>query len=457
MPTPRPRGLVLFGVALAALLTVLYIGVRVARTFLWFGPPPQPANYAGQLHELARASAGLEGPSVHDAWPIYQKAIDLAVDAEAAVTGAEVRQSDGTLRFTTDYSAPANRPTESDAARQARLVFEEHDTRGLPGILDQLGAQPAAVRPPWTTGGLLSRPTHDLNAARALVRALTARFTLAYRAGDDEEALAHLRRGLAIARIAGRQGSLIEHLSGVAAATHLLQAVREEVAARRPSEAAARQMLALVVPDPVAPIDKALEADRIIGLDTLYAMLPDSRVRAASRGAQMERLDEVYAVLIPYARQSRIERDPKAAAKISSLMAGGTPSLAAADMLVPAISKALQTDDQWRALHAGTVLMLAIEAHAAAHGAPPASLGELAPAILPELPRDPYSGSGFVYRVLPSVPGQGSAGHGYVLYSVGADGTDDGGKTHDKGTYAAFTADGAGYDCIINAPRPPRK
>ena len=42
------------------------------------------------------------------------------------------------------------------------------------------------------------------------------------------------------------------------------------------------------------------------------------------------------------------------------------------------------------------------------------------PDYLPEVPKDPFSGKELVYRVTPT---------GYLLYSVGVDGKDDGGKS----------------------------
>jgi hypothetical protein len=62
---------------------------------------------------------------------------------------------------------------------------------------------------------------------------------------------------------------------------------------------------------------------------------------------------------------------------------------------------------------------LAIERYRRVHGgATPATLGELAPAFLDRLPVDPLSGKVLLYRSAPDA---------YIVYSVGADGVDNGG------------------------------
>jgi len=54
------------------------------------------------------------------------------------------------------------------------------------------------------------------------------------------------------------------------------------------------------------------------------------------------------------------------------------------------------------------------------HGKPPARLDDLVPAYLKTVPQDPFSGKPLVYR---------PQGTNWLLYSVGPDRVDDGGKT----------------------------
>jgi hypothetical protein len=62
---------------------------------------------------------------------------------------------------------------------------------------------------------------------------------------------------------------------------------------------------------------------------------------------------------------------------------------------------------------------LAVERFRHRRGRLPASLTEIAPEFLEKLPADPFDGAPLRYRVL---------SQGYILYSVGRDGHDDGGR-----------------------------
>ncbi|MFO1093257.1 MAG: hypothetical protein U0992_08070 [Planctomycetaceae bacterium] len=69
-----------------------------------------------------------------------------------------------------------------------------------------------------------------------------------------------------------------------------------------------------------------------------------------------------------------------------------------------------------------TRIGFALAAHQREHGAYPASLSELAPGILAEVPVDPCGGGAYIYK-----PADG----GFLLYSVGANLQDDGGRSFD--------------------------
>ncbi len=75
------------------------------------------------------------------------------------------------------------------------------------------------------------------------------------------------------------------------------------------------------------------------------------------------------------------------------------------------------------------------------HRSYPASLAELVPAYLDEVPKDPFSGDDFRYQ--PQLDS-------YVLYGVGPNRRDDGGRA---------AGDGAGADDIVIriTPTPPKQ
>jgi hypothetical protein len=97
----------------------------------------------------------------------------------------------------------------------------------------------------------------------------------------------------------------------------------------------------------------------------------------------------------------------------------GAPELTRA-LLTPAWhDKAFVSFQTGQARLRCAAVALAVERYRLAHGAWPASLGDLTPGLLPSVPLDPFDGKPLRFRRLAD---------GVVVYAVGPDGTDDGGE-----------------------------
>ena len=70
-----------------------------------------------------------------------------------------------------------------------------------------------------------------------------------------------------------------------------------------------------------------------------------------------------------------------------------------------------------------TKLAFALAAYRADHGSYPAKLADLKPKYVAEVPQDIFSAAELHYK---------PDGAGYLLYSVGVNGKDDGGRTMDE-------------------------
>ncbi len=103
---------------------------------------------------------------------------------------------------------------------------------------------------------------------------------------------------------------------------------------------------------------------------------------------------------------------------------------------VPNLTKPMRTHFENEARYIALRTALAIERHRLAHeGRMPWSLEELVPAYLPAVPHDLFDNQPLRFNLLPI---------GYVLYSLGADGVDDGGleKTNNATKYdVTFTVE----------------
>jgi hypothetical protein len=106
-------------------------------------------------------------------------------------------------------------------------------------------------------------------------------------------------------------------------------------------------------------------------------------------------------------------------------------------LLMPAIQKVQQAGDRAEQIQRNLHVAFALAAHKQEQGNYPAKLEALAPKYLPQVPGDLFSGKGLIYR---------PAGKGYLLYSVGANGKDEGGRTYDD--------DPAGDDLVVRMPLP---
>ena len=82
---------------------------------------------------------------------------------------------------------------------------------------------------------------------------------------------------------------------------------------------------------------------------------------------------------------------------------------------------------------------LAVRSYQAERGVPPTDLAQLVPKYLQRIPSDPFSGRSMIYR---------RQGTQWLLYSVGEDGVDDGGKPVARPGAAA----GAKGDIFYNSP-----
>ena len=102
-------------------------------------------------------------------------------------------------------------------------------------------------------------------------------------------------------------------------------------------------------------------------------------------------------------------------------------------LFVTALSKTVIKEASNIAILRTTIAAIAIERFRLARGQLPENLSELVPQFLPTVPSDPFAGAPLRYHRIAK---------GYVIYSVGADGRDDGGrekptdwKSSDKTTY----------------------
>lgn len=105
------------------------------------------------------------------------------------------------------------------------------------------------------------------------------------------------------------------------------------------------------------------------------------------------------------------------------------------------------SEDQEEIDRVATPLLLAIERYKVVNGRYPAALADLVPGQLAALPIDPWGGKPFGYKLLDA--SKDEQHRGFLLYTFGRDGTDDGG-VGSKPPWDALHGLGTPSDYIIN-------
>lgn len=289
--------------------------------------------------------------------------------------------------------------------------------------------------------------------------------------GRGVQAAVPFENDLALGIAALRTPMFIGRLMGSAIAQQPFWSVKEWIASHGMDEATAmafgraldRQRAA------VPPISFTLEGERLWALGTIDLAFandgvdpPDPRVdpnvaamvaKGAEREPNAEAIDAFYSALQEWAAKPvRTRRAMDDTLKQMKARMEKKAPLAA--YMLGASQRGVRASDHTRCSFDGMRLMLALEAYKARHGAYPQALAALAPEFIDAVPDDPFAPDGaWRYRLVEAgevsreAPG---VKMGYVLYSVGYDGKDNGGRETGSLPKALYPG-AAGTDFVVNA------
>jgi hypothetical protein len=459
----RPRN-VLLVVLLVAVGLVVY-AVAWALT----AEPEPTVDYGKRLETLtARAQ-----PPGENAWPYLVEAARImeAVRAELAEEGLDF---------------------DDDSPEGLEIIRRAITRLRAGGAFDQLalaGRCPNAVRPrpSLDEGSLLSSLMPELAHLRMLSQARVASMELAIADGAVADAVEAFDQVLVMAGTCSDQATFIEQLVGWSIASLALERLRNAVLEHPMDAKTLRRFLdRLDARTPLGDAALGLEGERLAFLDVVQRTHSDNghgsgRVIPKAAGQFVdttgygppgrptgdspriinllgfilptrrdltEKADAYYDDMIRRSRLSYIRRHDEPTEPDASVEQLG-PRYFLLNMLIPAVSRFLDRADIAQCMVDGSSLLLAVEGYRAEHGECPPALAALVPEWIESVPDDPFSESPYVYRLVP-----GDAG-GYLLYSVGADGRDDGGAGDPQEPQTALTEHGIGQDFVFNQPRPP--
>ena len=501
LPRPFGRFTAIASVATAATLFTAAVaghapGKEVTPTDPTSSPKPAGAAAAkpaepdlvDQFHAILLEQAGTPpagGPAAaDDCFALLSRAIAQFEAAAIAAVGAQ----DGKGVFIQGVWEPADKePTDPDLVRQyglGRKVMQHAAGSECWATLDTLAATRHFVflKPPAD----LSKPLIlNLPGLRKLARACRAMMFLASSRGDDASLIRHLRHGLALARFADHDGTLIGRDYAESVEYLMLEELLFILSERQLPSATLDQILEVFSAQPAFPPEhwhlRLLSIElRFIGSQLLTpegtprADAPPEKLAAlfgldASEGTEKsladqfrerypnplslsEQFSQITAAMDSFGRVIAVPRP----SRTKSLSPDAIKGLITArrNPLANLISYAwkpirLDMHDRHLAFRNGTLAVLSLEQFRAANGKLPGSLAE---AKLPDA-ADPYSGLSFKYRL--TDPAKEPGGRRYVVYSVGLDGKDDEGKVDPQCLHCdnALRPYGSGQDFIINRPR----
>ncbi len=343
-----------------------------------------------------------------------------------------------------------------EAARRERCYFALVTRADVTPRPDLMSNQLLGLQPSRMLGCAL--------AARSMLHAGEGRFEEAWR-----DALACHRLG----RLIGQSGSNVEGLVGIAVECITCKATAALIERFRPDRARLASIAAELrrLPAPGDIAEKVDTSERFIVLDMgryleqkglkvlaseytnvwpLGDLLPvdmgeamrtvnrwqDDTVAALRAPTRDERLALLRAIA---AREAAIPSRTTGVRFVLSSLCGDARHRGrqlgelAISRMTPNTDKIMNAYDRVRQEHANLLVALALESHRLDKGAYPAKLSDLAE----KAPDDLFSGKELIYK---------RDGEGYLLYSVGPDGLDGGGKGSDD--------DPKGDDIAVRMPAP---
>jgi hypothetical protein len=429
---------------------------------------PGPEGIAEYIEKSQPPGVERDAPNAWDAFH----------NAEHLLEAADIRLWRGPTSRTVPYfdmiyskrkvnEDPAQAASDAACEALAHTCIEAYRTDG---VFDELNKMASCQRAERDVSFNAIQPAvasllPELGHARNFARINAARMKLAADAHDLKEFTEATEVNFALARICRMQPFLIDSLVGTAIEALNYSRLRELLASH-PDGAWLDAVDAAIQRQGYSLARKEyFEGERLSVLDmTAWMFMDPSKVRKGqfspsmmnmfggsapgrlgTYAANRDEFNDRFDALSKYVAMERWERvaprpDPRA-----------TSSLVMVNVLMPAMDKAVHALDMLELDRRSYAVMAALERYRLAHGAYPPALAALTPGLLKQLPLDPWSGKPFGYVRLDKPDEQGRE---YVLYSVGADGEDNGGKAApgEGARYEVLSGEGVkpGFDFIVN-------
>jgi hypothetical protein len=338
------------------------------------------------------------------------------------------------------------------AASAVRFVRPRLNSPERDAQVRRLGVEPEKTEPGERR--VLAVPIPEIASFRVLLRYADARMVLAAEAERWDEFIQGFRGMMAMGSALTRHGAWRDRHAGAWTVSAGIQGVIGLDALARLPEDRLRELRETVdaFERDLPPFRTVLDGDRLRALDACrWVFGPDGRIDtrrltelirfvtgldrddlgevtgkdASTRQETVVALEAIFGEAARRSELSAVQRRDLGSFR-DWLKATAIPEQQLLGWLTPSLDLLLPSEDGLALRLLGLRTLIAIERYRRAHaGAEPANLEALVPAFMPTVPIDRFSDQPLRYVRLAAPDAWGRT---FILYSVGADGVDDGGQ-----------------------------
>ncbi len=291
----------------------------------------------------------------------------------------------------------------------------------------------------------------DFGALRDALRVIAPEIKASLEHEDTDAAADWIERAWSLARVAEASGTLIGGMVQAAVVNTVFETVRPfaDVVAGDP------QIEELIRSAPIPGIAWTFRMEQETGVIFIESMIADLPLAAHDQTAIYE---DVLTDWVAYGTTGDTDARDRVQAVFDRLERNRIYRLrrAALDLILPSVERAVGNLKATRVERDALLVMLALERFWDEHGSYPHALDQLVPEQLAAIPADPFADNAPLrYRLVD--PDSDDPMTAYVLYSVGHNGTDEGGTENPSLVGRGLTDPDHGADHILNRlPPPPR-
>ncbi len=409
------------GCAVFCFVILLMLGA-----YLVIGRPA--ALVRGEIARIVREGApvtlkDLDGPKIADSQNgavVYQKAFAL-------VSGKAAEKDMLYISRAVSTNEPLKTPAQWNRLKKILAKYGE-----VIPIVEAAQARPECRFPiEWEKNGSFNAVFYHLAPCRDLNRLLCARAIVSARDGDSNDAVRCLDLSFRLGSSLDYNPPIIAFLTRLATINQSYYAFRKVIETSAITDDQAQRLSATLASiDFTGKLNKAYKVERAAGIWEFNKVREPYQSLGSAIGKTLGFIeirrynqDELF-----YLKQMRnnIEtsqmsyREAVANHKLNDL--SGFPSYALYSALLlptPVIGYAMQYNDRAQVIISGCRIALALAVYKNDNKTYPAKLSDISKFFGGKIPIDLFSGKDFIYR---------QQGNGYLLYSIGANLKDDGGK-----------------------------